>query len=223
MTPVVYLSDAFLATGSEPWRDPVRRGPARHRASRTPTTGDGPFRPYLRDPETLARPVGRARARPASSIASAASRRPTSPATSATTRTTTTGCSCCARPRSPASPTTSRRSRSSGPAEGDLLILGWGSTYGAIRSAVERLQADGPVRRPRPPAPPQPVPGQHRDGPAELPPGAHPGGQPGPAAAAHPGDATSSTPSATTGSAASRSASPRSSTRPSGSSRRPTR
>jgi 2-oxoglutarate ferredoxin oxidoreductase subunit alpha len=30
-----------------------------------------------------------------------------------------------------------------GPAEGDLLILGWGSTYGAIRSAVERLAAEG--------------------------------------------------------------------------------
>src|SRR4029079_4902469 len=30
-----------------------------------------------------------------------------------------------------------------GPAEGDLLVLGWGSTYGAIRSAVERLQAKG--------------------------------------------------------------------------------
>jgi 2-oxoglutarate ferredoxin oxidoreductase subunit alpha len=30
-----------------------------------------------------------------------------------------------------------------GPASGDLLILGWGSTYGAIRSAVERLTADG--------------------------------------------------------------------------------
>jgi 2-oxoglutarate ferredoxin oxidoreductase subunit alpha len=30
-----------------------------------------------------------------------------------------------------------------GPAEGDLLVLGWGSTYGAIRSAVERLQAEG--------------------------------------------------------------------------------
>jgi 2-oxoglutarate ferredoxin oxidoreductase subunit alpha len=26
---------------------------------------------------------------------------------------------------------------------GDLLILGWGSTYGAIRSAVERLLAQG--------------------------------------------------------------------------------
>jgi len=30
-----------------------------------------------------------------------------------------------------------------GPPEGDLLILGWGSTYGAIRSAVLRLQAQG--------------------------------------------------------------------------------
>ncbi len=30
-----------------------------------------------------------------------------------------------------------------GPASGDLLILGWGSTYGAIRSAVESLQAGG--------------------------------------------------------------------------------
>ena len=30
-----------------------------------------------------------------------------------------------------------------GPDRGDLLILGWGSTYGAIRSAVERLQAEG--------------------------------------------------------------------------------
>ncbi len=30
-----------------------------------------------------------------------------------------------------------------GPDRGDLLILGWGSTYGALRSAVERLLADG--------------------------------------------------------------------------------
>src|SRR4029077_6729887 len=30
-----------------------------------------------------------------------------------------------------------------GPERGDLLILGWGSTYGAIRSAVERLNAEG--------------------------------------------------------------------------------
>ena len=99
MTPVVYLSDAFLATGSEPWRIPdvadlpdiARR--ERHRSGDVPPV---PARP--RD----ARPaVGRARARRASSTASAASRRPTSRATSATTRTTTTGCSSTARPRSP--------------------------------------------------------------------------------------------------------------------------
>ncbi|TAM56100.1 MAG: 2-oxoglutarate ferredoxin oxidoreductase subunit alpha, partial [Chloroflexota bacterium] len=30
-----------------------------------------------------------------------------------------------------------------GPTSGDLLVLGWGSTYGALRSAVERLQAEG--------------------------------------------------------------------------------
>ena len=30
-----------------------------------------------------------------------------------------------------------------GPEQGDLLILGWGSTYGVIRSAVERMRATG--------------------------------------------------------------------------------
>jgi hypothetical protein len=31
----------------------------------------------------------------------------------------------------------------SGPTEGELLILGWGSTYGAIRTAALQLQAEG--------------------------------------------------------------------------------
>jgi 2-oxoglutarate ferredoxin oxidoreductase subunit alpha len=31
----------------------------------------------------------------------------------------------------------------SGPAQGDLLIVGWGSTYGAITSAVDRAQTAG--------------------------------------------------------------------------------
>ena len=30
-----------------------------------------------------------------------------------------------------------------GPESGELLIVGWGSTYGALRSAAERLQAEG--------------------------------------------------------------------------------
>jgi 2-oxoglutarate/2-oxoacid ferredoxin oxidoreductase subunit alpha len=31
----------------------------------------------------------------------------------------------------------------SGPAKGELLVLGWGSTYGAIKSAVQELQSSG--------------------------------------------------------------------------------
>ena len=30
-----------------------------------------------------------------------------------------------------------------GPDDPDVLVIGWGSTYGAIRSAVEAMQADG--------------------------------------------------------------------------------
>ena len=56
MTPVVYLSDAFLATGSEPWRIPDARRPARHRRRRTRSDARARSSPYLRDPETLARP-----------------------------------------------------------------------------------------------------------------------------------------------------------------------
>ena len=160
MTPVVYLSDAFLATGSEPWRIPdVADLPdigvaERDRPGHVPPV---PARPGDAGP-AVGRP-GHARPRAPHRRAREGRRhrqrqlRPGQPPPDA---------DCCARPRSPASPTTSRRSRSSGRERGDLLILGWGSTYGAIRSAVERLPGRGPVRRPRPPAPPQPVPGQHR-------------------------------------------------------------
>src|SRR4029077_18379095 len=55
MTPVVYLSDAFLATGSEPWKIPdVADLPTI--GVKNVTAADGPFQPYARDPETLARP-----------------------------------------------------------------------------------------------------------------------------------------------------------------------
>ena len=87
MTPVIYLSDGFLATGAEPWRIPdladlpdlsggQRRGPGDLPALRRATPRRSPDR-------------GPCPARPASSIASAASRRRTSRATSATTPRTT--------------------------------------------------------------------------------------------------------------------------------------
>ena len=58
-TPVIVLSDAFLATGSEPWRIPdVADLPDLTKAFSfaTETNQDGEFWPFLRDPETLARP-----------------------------------------------------------------------------------------------------------------------------------------------------------------------
>ena len=218
MTPVVFLSDAFLATGSEPWRIPAfddlpaDRRPERDRPRDVPAV---PARPGDARPA-----VGRARARRGSSTASAVSRRPTSPATSATTRTTTTGCSCYRQAKVAGIADDIPPLDVFGPDHGDLLILGWGSTYGAIRSAVE-TPAGG--RRSPSPTPTCATSTRSRPTPRtvlrQLPPGAHPGGQPRPAADARSGPATSSTPSATTRSAASRSASRRSSTRPIASSR----
>jgi 2-oxoglutarate ferredoxin oxidoreductase subunit alpha len=57
-TPVFYLSDGYLANGSEPWQVPVVDDlPDLRVAFATEPNGpDGEFLPYLRDPETLARP-----------------------------------------------------------------------------------------------------------------------------------------------------------------------
>ena len=57
-TPVVLLSDGYLANGSEPWQVPsVPELPdLRVDFARAPNGPNGEFLPYLRDPETLARP-----------------------------------------------------------------------------------------------------------------------------------------------------------------------
>ncbi|MCA9524372.1 MAG: 2-oxoacid:acceptor oxidoreductase subunit alpha, partial [Myxococcales bacterium] len=54
MTPVVFLSDGFIANGSEPWKIPDADAlPPIGNALRTDVEG---FQPYLRDERTLARP-----------------------------------------------------------------------------------------------------------------------------------------------------------------------
>jgi 2-oxoglutarate ferredoxin oxidoreductase subunit alpha len=57
-TPVILLSDNYVANGSEPWLLPsVDELPDLRVAFATaPNTEDGRFLPYLRDPETMARP-----------------------------------------------------------------------------------------------------------------------------------------------------------------------
>ncbi|MBO3740690.1 2-oxoacid:acceptor oxidoreductase subunit alpha [Actinoplanes flavus] len=57
-TPVILLSDNYVANGSEPWLLPsVDELPdLRVEFATAPNTEDGRFLPYLRDPETMARP-----------------------------------------------------------------------------------------------------------------------------------------------------------------------
>jgi 2-oxoglutarate ferredoxin oxidoreductase subunit alpha len=57
-TPVILLSDNYVANGSEPWLLPSVDELPDLRVSFTtaPNTEDGRFLPYLRDPETMARP-----------------------------------------------------------------------------------------------------------------------------------------------------------------------
>ncbi len=140
MTPVVYLSDAFLATGSEPWKIPSISDMAP--IGVTNATDPETYRPYLRDPETLARPWAvpgtpglehRIGGLEKADITGNVSYDPDNHHRMQLLRQAKVAG--IARDIAPL--------EVYGPAGGDLLILGWGSTYGAIRSAVERLQADG--------------------------------------------------------------------------------
>jgi 2-oxoglutarate ferredoxin oxidoreductase subunit alpha len=57
-TPVFLLSDGYLANGSEPWQVPTVASlpDLTVEFAREPNGDDGAYLPYLRDPETLARP-----------------------------------------------------------------------------------------------------------------------------------------------------------------------
>ena len=88
MTPVILLTDGYLANSAEPWRIPgIEKLPdIAVRFASQPNAGED-FWPYLRDDETLARPW----AIPGPWVSStgwAGSRRPMGPATSPTTRRT---------------------------------------------------------------------------------------------------------------------------------------
>ncbi|ETK34266.1 2-oxoacid:acceptor oxidoreductase subunit alpha [Microbispora sp. ATCC PTA-5024] len=57
-TPVMLLSDGYLANGSEPWRvpDPAELPDISVAFTTEPNGADGAYLPFKRDPETLARP-----------------------------------------------------------------------------------------------------------------------------------------------------------------------
>jgi 2-oxoglutarate ferredoxin oxidoreductase subunit alpha len=140
MTPVVVLTDGYLANGAEPRRIPdVTDLPGIGRPNHTdPQT----FHPYERDPETLARPW-------------AVPGTPGLEHRIGGLEKADVGGNVSYDPDNHHRMTMLRAQKIAGiaddipdlqvfgPSEGDLLVLGWGSTYGAIRSAVEDLIADG--------------------------------------------------------------------------------
>jgi 2-oxoglutarate ferredoxin oxidoreductase subunit alpha len=140
MTPVILLSDGYIANGAEPWRVPRAADlPEVRVVLRTDPTD---YQPYMRDPETLARPwvipgtpglehrIGGLEREDVTGNVSYApmnhehmvrmrARKIAGIATEIPPTTVT------------------------GAPEGELLILGWGSTYGAITTAVAELTAAG--------------------------------------------------------------------------------
>jgi 2-oxoglutarate ferredoxin oxidoreductase subunit alpha len=140
VTPVVYLSDAFLATGAEPWKIPTVADLPDISVSNW--TDKETFHPYERDPKTLARKWAipgtpglehRIGGLEKADITGNVSYDPENHHRMQLLRQAKV-----ARMADDIAPL-----EVFGPDRGDLLILGWGSTYGAIRSAVERLNAQG--------------------------------------------------------------------------------
>lgn len=140
MTPVLYLSDGYLANGSEPWRIPALDDlPSISVRFHTDPAG---FQPYARDPRTLARPW----AIPGSAglehrVGGLAKEDGTGNVS-----------------YDPENNERMVRLRARkiagiaagippvevhGPDRGRLLVLGWGSTCGAITTACEKLREQG--------------------------------------------------------------------------------
>lgn len=144
MTPVLILSDGFLANSSEPWRipDPDDILPINVSHPAAHTNGAEPFLPYRRDDETMARPWAIPGTRGLEHRIGGLSKAPLSGNVS----------------YAPEHHEQMVRDRAEkiarladvipelevfGPQTGELLILSWGSTFGAVRSAVTRAQRQG--------------------------------------------------------------------------------
>lgn len=138
MTPVIVLTDGYLANGSEPWRVPDVAAIPAFPVSFAAAT-DGPFLPYLRNPETLARPWAR----------------PGTPGLEhrigGIEKQDRTG-NVNYEPKNHEHMVRTRAAKIAGiPVPdlavhgdpGELLVVGWGSTFGAIRVAVDQARRQG--------------------------------------------------------------------------------
>jgi 2-oxoglutarate ferredoxin oxidoreductase subunit alpha len=140
-TPVILLSDGAIANGSEPWRLPEEDElpDLTVEFATEPNGEDGQFLPYLRDPETLARPWAV----------------PGTPGLAhrigGLEKADKTG-DISYDPANHEFMVRVRQAKIDGitvpdleveEPDADVLVLGWGSTYGPIGAAVRRLRAAG--------------------------------------------------------------------------------
>lgn len=146
MTPVVILSEGYLANSSEPWRipnpDDIEPIVVRHPAGRSDSNGDAPFFPYLRDEESLGRPwaipgtpglehrIGGLAKAPVTGNVSQDSRHHEQMILLRAEKVARLA-------------DVIPEQEVFGPEEGDLLLVTWGGTFGAVRTAVTRANNNG--------------------------------------------------------------------------------
>lgn len=143
MTPVIVLSDGYIANGSEPWRLPDVEAlppiPVRFAPEGQPGVK---FQPYARDPATLARPWAKPGTKGLVHRIGGIEKQDGS------------GNICYDADNHQHMVDTRAQKieniaddlppiETVGPRQGDVLVLGWGSTRGAITAAVTQLQKQG--------------------------------------------------------------------------------
>jgi 2-oxoglutarate ferredoxin oxidoreductase subunit alpha len=144
MTPVIFLSDGYIANGAEPWKFPKADDlpPIEVKFKTELGHNEEIFQPYLRD-EKLVRPWAvpgtaglehRIGGIEKQNITGNVSYDPDNHQLMVKIR---------QEKVDKIAEHIPEQKLDSGPATGEVLVLGWGSTYGAIKSAVLQLQAEG--------------------------------------------------------------------------------
>ena len=144
MTPVIFLSDGYIANGAEPWKFPQSADLPEIKTTFKTQLGDGEekFQPYLRD-ENLVRPwvipgtpamEHRIGGLEKQNITGNISYDPENHQLMVKIR---------QEKIDKIADHIPEQKLDSGAAKGKLLVIGWGSTYGSIKSACAQLQAQG--------------------------------------------------------------------------------
>jgi 2-oxoglutarate ferredoxin oxidoreductase subunit alpha len=144
MTPVVFLSDGYIANGAEPWKYPTsaQLAPIPVTFKKELAEGEEKYKPYARD-EKLARPWAvpgtpglehRIGGLEKQHITGNVNYEPENHQLMIKLR---------QEKVDKIAEYIPEQTLDSGPEKGKILVLGWGSTYGSIKSAVSELQSKG--------------------------------------------------------------------------------